>query len=836
MSIVPNSSENCKPQAADAAVFTIFRATYPISKRFKLNGGGLEKFAALPIGKGTAHLIHIASLDDLACLLDKLGANEAVGFGVPRCLADKPGAAFVGITTKEKAHGAACIPRLKETFAHPEGLAVWWGDIDRAKGQDEVPDAAEIDATLCVLLPWWSGIDRFYRPSVSAHISHGGKRLSGRTGMRVYALIDKGVNSEAVLAIVADALWKNGGGRIEHSDDGKRLVRCLFDLSKASPESLDYAGQPVFETAGLAKDYVAPVFYGPSGAAIDSGKVIAAAGIGRLTISEWRKQSAEVQAALEAALPAEKRLRKAYVETKCVEDVSRAKEAAAARGEPFDEDAARKRSRALWSGACRDALSPDFVIELQDGSRVTVAEILANIERFSLQYCRDPIEPGYNGGHASVAQIHAHDKPHIWSFAHGGRYYSLEDRRESPQERQKPEPRGVNGGGASDEGVYGAGDDAAVEGETADAGTQADAGPVTLMNDFYSILPVHQYLFVPARSLWPAASVNGRYGKNASQWLDTHRAAEALTWAPGEPLVIENRLMCGSGWVARQGCRTLNLYRPPVSGHGDPQDVGLWLDHIRRIYPDGHEHLIGFLAHRVQRPQEKINHAIVLGGEPGIGKDTILEPVKHAVGPWNFSEVAPRQLLGRFNGFLKCTVLRLSEARDLGDFDRFAFYETMKTYLAAPPDTLQIDEKNIREYQIVNVLAAIITTNHRADGLYLPPDDRRHYCLWSDSKKEDFPESYWNEFWRWYSAGGLENVAALLRTRDLSQPVRFSRDVLPLWIVRSGDPGGGICAGHRLSSSRQAAELCLRHRRHFQVRDRRSGSVSSGVTGAEGQK
>ena len=69
-------------------------------------------------------------------------------------------------------------------------------------------------------------------------------------------------------------------------------------------------------------------------------------------------------------------------------------------------------------------------------------------------------------------------------------------------------------------------------------------------------------------------------------------------------------------------------------------------------------------AHRVQRPQEKINHALVLGGAQGIGKDTLLEPVKYAVGSWNFREVSPQQAMGRFNGFLKAVILRVSEARD----------------------------------------------------------------------------------------------------------------------------------------------------------------------------
>ena len=140
----------------------------------------------------------------------------------------------------------------------------------------------------------------------------------------------------------------------------------------------------------------------------------------------------------------------------------------------------------------------------------------------------------------------------------------------------------------------------------------------------------------------------------------------------------------------------------------------------------------------MQRPHEKINHALVLGGKPGIGKDTILEPVKQAIGPWNFADVSPKQVLGRFNGFLKSVILRVNEARDLGEFDRFAFYDHMKAYIAAPPDVLHIDEKNLKEYYIFNLCGVIITTNHKTDGIYLPADDRRHMVAWSNLTRDDF--------------------------------------------------------------------------------------------------
>jgi hypothetical protein len=148
-----------------------------------------------------------------------------------------------------------------------------------------------------------------------------------------------------------------------------------------------------------------------------------------------------------------------------------------------------------------------------------------------------------------------------------------------------------------------------------------------------------------------------------------------MTWVPGHPLIIRNRLVAEGGWIDRAGVSCINLYRGPQITLGNPRQADRWLDHVATVYPEDCGHLVAWLAHRVQRPGEKINHALVLGGEQGIGKDTILEPVKAAIGPWNFAEVSPAHLLGRFNGFVKSVILRISEARDLGEIDRFSFYE-----------------------------------------------------------------------------------------------------------------------------------------------------------------
>jgi hypothetical protein len=310
------------------------------------------------------------------------------------------------------------------------------------------------------------------------------------------------------------------------------------------------------------------------------------------------------------------------------------------------------------------------------------------------------------------------------------------------------------------------------------------------MEDFVAYMPAHFYIFTPCREPWVGASVNSRlprvpvldqngrpkydkHGKpitiSPTSWLDRTRPVEQMTWAPGLPMTIKDRLVADGGWIERKDVNCLNLYRPPRIEPGDAAKAGPWLDHIQKNFDsDDAAHCIHWLAHRVQLPQDKINHALVLGGAQGIGKDTMLEPLKHAVGPWNFHEVSPGQLLGRFNSFAKSVILRVNEARDLGDVDRFSLYDHTKIYTAAPPDVLRVDEKHLREHYVFNCLGFIVTTNHKTDGIYLPADDRRHYVAWSHRKKEDFTPEYWNRLWGWYQGGGFQHVAAYLAEFDLS--------------------------------------------------------------------
>jgi hypothetical protein len=204
------------------------------------------------------------------------------------------------------------------------------------------------------------------------------------------------------------------------------------------------------------------------------------------------------------------------------------------------------------------------------------------------------------------------------------------------------------------------------------------------LDDFYAVPASNEFLFMPTRELWPGESVNGvlppvqmpvkRNGKwvtlKPTAWLKQYRRVEQITWVPGLPEIIEDKLIFDGGWQKRPGAHCLNLYRPPQVTPGDANAATPWLDHLRLLYPEDTNDIANWLAHRVQYPGQKPNHALVLGGGQGIGKDMILQPVKMAVGPWNFQEISPTNLLESWNPFVKAVVLRMNEAHDLGESER----------------------------------------------------------------------------------------------------------------------------------------------------------------------
>jgi hypothetical protein len=260
-------------------------------------------------------------------------------------------------------------------------------------------------------------------------------------------------------------------------------------------------------------------------------------------------------------------------------------------------------------------------------------------------------------------------------------------------------------------------------------------------------------------------SIHGKRSKiEAATSFDEHRQAKGarslvgLTYAPGESILCaRDGLVYGNRW---RDARPL-----AVAG-----DVGPWLAHVERMIPDDREraHVLDVMAFKVQNPNRKINHAVLHGGAPGAGKDTLWAPFLWAIGGdalVNVSLVRNEELTSQWGYALETEVMVINELRQSEAKDRRALENQLKPLIAAPPDMLPINRKGLHPYMALNRLFVLAYSNERV-AINLPTEDRRWFVIWSDAGRMSPAESV--GLWAWYKAGGMARVAAWLHQRDVS--------------------------------------------------------------------
>jgi Family of unknown function (DUF5906) len=695
-----------------------------LTKKISLSkDGGLERDASeCRMAKGLACRIRVAGLHGFAAGLMLLQPHQAIALGALRDgLPDK-----VNIVTKKKLNGQAdTIARTRDEIRYRENYpALVLLDFDHGGIPEGIADRIRCDfwTVLMEVVPDLRHAARLICASTSAGLfnSDTGMRLEGSGGLHGYVMARDGTDAERFLTTLHDRCWLHGLGWIKLGAAGQMLERSIIDRSVAAPERLVFEAPPILEQP-LEQDQESrrPIVH-------DGGILDTVVACPPLTSAEQQKVNGLKAEAKRQIKPQAEKVKAEYIEKNAEALVMRtgmSKEAAIHQIE----------------SRCKGILLPETVLEFADKELegCTVGDVLANPEGFDHCVLADPIEGVAYGRTTAIVLLRRSDgHPWIKSFAHGGMSYTLEP-----------------------------GTDAGVK-----------------LKDFYAYMPLHNYIFAPSREPWPGTSVNARIPPivigtdkdgsditmKANVWIDKNQPVEMMTWAPGLPMIIADRLIAEGGWIERQGVSCFNLYRPPMIKSGDASEAKPWVDLVHKVYPNDALHIIKWFAWRRQHPEVKINHGLFLGSqEHGIGKDTILEGVKRAVGPWNFKEVAPKNMFDPFNPWRRAVILRVSEAKDMGDVNRFELYDGMKTLLAGPPDVLECNEKNIKQHYVLNCVGVVITSNHLTDGIYLPAEDRRHYVAWSDCKPGDFDPGYWTRMWEWYNAGGDCHVAAFLATVDL---------------------------------------------------------------------
>jgi len=260
-------------------------------------------------------------------------------------------------------------------------------------------------------------------------------------------------------------------------------------------------------------------------------------------------------------------------------------------------------------------------------------------------------------------------------------------------------------------------------------------------------------------------SIHNQRKIEASHSFDENRQAKGakalagITYAAGaDVLVAREGLIYGNRWR--------NARPTPKAG-----DISPWMAHVERMVPEAfeREHLLNALAHKVQFPNHKINHAILMGGNHGSGKDTLFAPFFWAIGgdaKVNCSLVKNEDLNSQWGYSLECEVMEIAELRQAEAKDRRALENTLKPIIAAPPELLVVNRKGLHPYMALNRVFVIAFSNERV-AISLPSEDRRWFVLWCEAPK--LSEAQAVSLWNWYHhRGGFEAVAHYLHTRDVS--------------------------------------------------------------------
>ncbi len=228
------------------------------------------------------------------------------------------------------------------------------------------------------------------------------------------------------------------------------------------------------------------------------------------------------------------------------------------------------------------------------------------------------------------------------------------------------------------------------------------------------------------------------------------RVVDRLTYSPGHPQICQERSF-NSDCV--HSC--LNIYR---SSGIEPEDgdVGPFKELMEHVFDgdaDAVHHVTSFFAYMVQNPGQRINHALVIQGEQGIGKDTILAAISEVIGHHNYSQVTLQHVESQFNDWLFGKQLIVFQ--EMMAAGRRGIYNKLKTFITEPQ--VSINEKHLSLQRLPNRAVYVFLTNYK-HAISIDHGDRRMWVWYS--KAGEKPEAFFRQFNDWKS--NRQNISALL--------------------------------------------------------------------------
>lgn len=376
----------------------------PCGKRVWLDdAGNLQKESlAHRLNFATQERVTVDDAAGFAAVLDSLKLSQALAYGV----ADEDFASIV--TRKASDRGAKGITRTRDNFAYPEGPGVLMLDYDPKPGTEPLPKPALL-ALVGEFCPEPADAAQLWRPSTSSCIYRkDGTEVRGITGQRLYLLVKDATDIPRAGAMLHARCWLAGHGYFLVSKSGALLERGPFDSVVWQPERLDFCGGADCGE-GITQTLPPTEVYGGD-ALLDTR-----AALPDLTETEQARFDSLRREARAAIEPEQERTRETYIN-------KRAPTIAKTAGVELEQV-----ERILRVALEQSRLLADFVLHTAPGETVTVGELLDDPEKYHGCGFLDPLEPEYQPNNYRIARVNFYGggRPFIWSFAHGGRRYTL---------------------------------------------------------------------------------------------------------------------------------------------------------------------------------------------------------------------------------------------------------------------------------------------------------------------------------------------------------------------------------------------------------------------------
>jgi hypothetical protein len=394
------------------ACFGRITATQPgrLSKRYTLAGERLNKAPGGNLQRGHFERLAVTGPAELAAIVEALTPAQALTAGTAA-------PASAPIACRKLAAGDV-LTRTRQDFYFPAAPGWLVLDYDAPPGQPPMP-REELAAMLRKVCPELVAAPGVGYASASGHIyTQAGEQLRGAAGWHWWALVADAVDIPRAGLVLFERLWLAGCGFYLVSESGALLKRGPVDSSVWQPERLIFAAGADCGP-GLMQRRPPVEILNPEARPLDTRETLP-----DLTQAE-RRRLAEIEQAEAAKVEPERQRKRAEWAGARLADFEQRNAATLASKPPAEAQHIREQARARFGRVLDSAELPgDFLIYPEWGAPVTVAEILAEPERWDGRRCADPLEPGYRNDRR-VGHIATKAEPLIYSHAHGGQRFRL---------------------------------------------------------------------------------------------------------------------------------------------------------------------------------------------------------------------------------------------------------------------------------------------------------------------------------------------------------------------------------------------------------------------------